>query len=140
MSVHPKRDVGGNVALVGGPDPFVAAGTQNGAAINRLSYGNAQSCVLFAQAGAASGSPTSKTFDVKIQDSSDGSTGWADVSGAAVTQITADSAEGYKDVDLSAAKQYIRVVAVMALSGGSSPEWPVSCSVVLGGADTLPLA
>jgi hypothetical protein len=119
-----------------------AAGTRNGSAINRFtSAGRANSCVLHGQTGATEGGPASLTYDLKLQDSADGSTGWADISGASLTQIVAASTAGKKNVNLSAAKQYIRAVEVITLTGGSTPKLNASSTVVLGGFDVpLPVA
>jgi hypothetical protein len=86
------------------------------------------------------GTPTSFTYDAKLEDSADGSTGWAALVGAAITQIVAASTAGYKDVDLSSAKRYIRAVDVIAFVGGTSPKLNAAVAVVLGGADVLPAA
>lgn len=68
--------------------------------------------------GAVSG--TSPTLDGKIQDSADGSTGWADVSGAAFTQVTAANNLQSIGVDTRVAKRYIRYVGTIA---GTSPSF-----------------
>ena len=131
------RNIGAYVKSVLGISPTnsAAAATTNGAAINRQGY---LSCVLHAACGAAAGSPTTQPVDAKLQESADGSTAWADITGAAVTQLAADDAESQVDVDLSGAKQYIRAVVVTALTGGSTPTIPVAATVTLGGADELP--
>jgi hypothetical protein len=123
--------------MVGNVPAAPAAGTRNGAAIDRLGY---DSCVLFQQAGASSGTPTTIALDAKLQDSADGSSGWADISGAAITQLTTASSSGKVAVSLSGSKRYIRVVEVLAFTGGTSPTLGVSSSVVLGGPDSLPAA
>ena len=137
MSVHPVNDIGAHVKTVVGAKPTTAAATVNGAFIDRQGY---QSCVLAAQAGTATGTPTGQTVDAKLQDSADGSTGWGDLTGAAVTQITADDTLEKIDVDLAVAKRYIRVVQVITLTGGSTPTLPNSSTVTLGGAQVLPAA
>lgn len=62
---------------------------------------------------------TTPTLDVKIQGSADGSTGWADISGATFTQVT-DAADAHESivVDSDAAPRYIRAVATIA---GTTP-------------------
>lgn len=114
-----------------------AAATINGASHDRQGY---LSALLVAKNGAPSGTPTSYSVDAKIQDSADGSTGWADFAGASVTQITADDTDRAKAVDLSGAKRYIRVVVTVAFVGGTSPKVEVDADVILGGTDTLPAA
>lgn len=127
------------VSKAGTVPAAASAGTRNGSAIDRLGYG---SCIVAANVGASSGTPTSFTLDYKLQDSADGSTGWADYtppSGtAALTQITAASALSSKNIDLAGAKRYLRVVEVLAFVGGSSPTLGCSSVVVLGGAVVKP--
>lgn len=133
--MHP-RDIGAGIKVVRGIAPADAsAGTINGAAIDREGY---LSAVLHHTCGAASGSPSAQTVDSKIQDSADGSTGWADYTGGAAAQLTADDAEAEVDIDLSGAKRYIRVVNVVGFTGGTSPAVEVAATVVLGGADVTP--
>lgn len=53
------------------------------------------------------------TLDGKIQDSADGSTGWADVSGATFTQRTTTAAVDVISLDPRAVKRYIRYVGTI---------------------------
>lgn len=53
------------------------------------------------------------TLDGKIQDSSDGSTGWADVSGKAFTQETTTAGVQVMSLDPREAKRYIRYVGTI---------------------------
>ena len=53
------------------------------------------------------------TLDGKIQDSADGSTGWADVSGATFTQRTTAAAIDSLVIDPRAVKRYIRYVGTI---------------------------
>lgn len=129
-------DVGAEVKVVAGFSPRASAGeTINGAAIDRKDF---QSCVLHARSGAVSGSPTTVAYDAKLQESADGSTGWTDIPGAAISQIAAADTEKHVDVNLAGAKRYIRVVAVIAFTGGTSPTLGVAATVVLGGAVVKP--
>ncbi len=131
------RDIGAYVKSINGVFPFArTAGAVNGAAINRLGF---DSCVLHTVSGAATGSPTGQTLDAKLQDSADGSTGWADlVPAIAITQIVADDTEEQVDADLSGHKKFIRVVQTVTLTAGTSPTLPCASSVVLGGAVEVP--
>ncbi len=136
MSTPTRKDIGAFIKAQAGINPQdSAAATINGAAIDRQDF---DSCVLHAACGAASGTPTAQTVDAKLQDSPDGSTGWADIAGAAITQLAADNAEAEVDVDLSGAKRYIRAVVTVGFTGGITPKIPVAASVVLGGARALP--
>ena len=110
------------------------AQTITGTGFDRQGY---LSALLVAKNGAASGAPTSYTIDAKIQDSADNTT-FADLTGASITQITADNTDQTKAIDLSGAKRYIRVVVTVTFVGGTSPKVEVDADVILGGADTLP--
>lgn len=136
MSVASQRDIGSYISPQIGNVPVASvAATLTGAAIDRQDY---LSCVLTAVAGAATGSPTALTLDAKLQDSADGSTGWADITGAAITTIAAASTLGRVDVNLHGAARYIRVVSTVAFTGGTSPTLGVATVVDLGGAVSLP--
>lgn len=60
----------------------------NGAAVDRLGYENV---MVALHIGAHDRTTGDETLDVKIQESADGSTGWADITGAAFTQIAAQT-------------------------------------------------
>lgn len=133
--------------VIGTVPAAASAGTRNGSAINRRLSGSnalALSATLVAVTGAATGTPTTQTLDAKIQDSADGSTGWADyippdqATVGAITQITAVNTVGDVDVNLAGAKQYIRVVEVLAFTGGTTPTLGVQTTVILGGFDRTP--
>lgn len=132
-----STNIGASVKVVAGFSPQAAvAGAINGAAIDRLGF---RSAVLHARSGAVTGAPTAQTYDVKLQDSADGSTGWADIPGAAITQITAANAEAEKDINLAGAKRYIRVVGTVGFTGGTSPTLQVASALVLGGPAAEPV-
>ena len=73
-------------------------------------------------------SGTTPTLDGKIQDSADGSTGWADVSGATFTQVTASTNFQKITVDLNGTKRYLRYVGTI---GGTTPSFGLT--VIAGG-------
>jgi len=129
----------------GNPPAAVSAGTRNGAAIDRSPAGGVHyhGLTLHAASGAETGAPSARTLDAKIQDSADGSTGWADyipqATVAAIAQITAANAEAEVDVDLSGAKRYVRVVEVVAFTGGTAPTLGAQETVILSGADRTPV-
>ncbi len=136
MSMALHRNIGAFVKTQAGIDPEdSAAQTINGAAIDRQGY---LSSVLHHACGAASGSPTAQTVATKLQDSADGSTGWADVSGAAATDLTADDTEDEVDIDLSGAKRYLRAATTVSFTAGTTPSIPVAATLVLAGKDELP--
>lgn len=137
---------------VSGPGPEVknqigtvpaasAAGTVNGTGVDRLGF---KWCILEAQTGAATGTPTTQTFDVKLQHSDASGSGYADftpggvAAAGAVAQITAVNTRKRKTINLGEAKRYIRVVSVTAFTGGTTPTLANVATMQLAGADTLP--
>jgi hypothetical protein len=121
--------VSGNVPNAG------SAATITGSGIDRLGYESAQ---LHVASGTASGSPDAQTVDAYVQESSDNSS-FTNISGAAITQITADSTQESVDIDLRAVKRYLKVVTVVAFTNGSSPKLPVASTLWLTGANSEPV-
>lgn len=131
-----------------GTEPLAnSAGTRNGTGVDRATPGGTLflGCTLQAIIGTVTGSPSSFTADFKLQDSADNST-FADyvppggvAADAAVTQQTAGSAIVDVDIDISGARRYIRVVEVIAITGGTSPKVPASSTLLLYGADRTPV-
>ncbi len=91
--------------------------TLTGAAFDIHDYDGKYAFTLTSEAGTG----TTPTLDGKIQDSADGSTGWADVSGATFTQVT-DGADATETifVDTDGVKAYIRFVGTIA---GTTPSF-----------------
>jgi hypothetical protein len=108
-----------------------AAGTVNGAAIDRLGFEEALVVVNSGENGAGG------TVDAKVQESEDGSTGWTDIAGAAFTQITEanDNTVYAGRLNLVGRKRYLRVVAVVATAACD-----LGVDVILGAAKQLPVA
>lgn len=129
------------VAKTGTAPAANGAATRNGTGIDRVALG-VDSCVLVALIGAPTGSPTGFTYDLKLQDSAN-NTDWADFNpsgvgtGAMAQQTAAGVAE--KDIDLTLARQYVRVVETLTITGGTAPTVPAGSAIVFGGASTLPL-
>lgn len=122
-----------------------AAGTVVGPAIDRTGF---DELALLLQSGAATGSPTSFTADAKIThcDTSGGTytdytppTPTPSPSGAVATVTAIDSVKK-RSVDLRAAKQFIKVSQTNAFVGGTTPTLLTGSTVLLGAADTLPIA
>ena len=138
--MHPQtNDIGAYIKCQGNVPPQSLSGTTavNGAALDRQGYGSG---VIIAQVGTATGSPTSFTATVKLQESNTTTSGdFTDVSGVSFV-LDANSETSELDVDLAGLKQYIRVVITPAFVDGSSPTVPACASIVLGGADRLPAA
>lgn len=140
MSTYLFNNIGAEILPIAGLAALAnSAGTRTGAAIDRLQSGAmSNSLVLACNVGATTGAPSAATYDCKVQDSADGSTGWADLSGAAITQKTSLTAGlVQRDVDLAPAKRFIRVVEVIAFTGGTTPATPAAVDVILGGFDRL---
>lgn len=99
--------------------------TVNGAALNiRDNLGRAK-IVL----DSAAGTGTTPTLDVKLQDSADGATGFADITGAAFTQVT-DAGASLQEIPLNvdAVKAFIRGVATIT---GTGPSFTFSVNAIL---------
>lgn len=141
--MHPSmNDIGAYVKTLKGTPPLASSGgTVNGAWIDRRGY---MSCVLQASTGAVTGAPTAQTLDAKLQHADDASgTNSADfVPGAAgsgaIAQITVANGEAEKDIDLTGAKPFIRVVDTVAFTGGTTPTLGKATTLVLGGAVKQP--
>lgn len=117
------------------PASTVAA-TVNGPAIDRTGF---LSCVLTGLAGAATGAPTTQSVIYKLQESVDGSTGWTDITDAAMAAITTDDTGDELDVNLAGAELFIRVVATVSFTGGTTPAQLIAATVALGGANKAPV-
>jgi len=110
-----------------------------GGAIDTQGFSSAMAVV---ENGAATGTPSSYTVDGKVQTSADGSTGWADITGATITQMTANNKSAQIRVDglnLGTNYRYIRLLITAAMTGGSSPKAVVSGHILLGRGESLPV-
>lgn len=144
MSAQTISGVGLEVATRIGVDPAErSAGAANGTGIDRQGF---NSCVLVAQSGAVTGAPSAQTLDVKLQHSDAQGSGFVDyqpdgtAASGAVAQVTAASSAKKRSINLRGAKRYIRAVATVGFTGGSSPTLHSSALIVLGGADVVPVA
>lgn len=109
-----------------------SAGATNGATIDSIGFDAA----LFTFVVGAIGATT--TFDGKLQDSDDGTT-YADIPGAAITQLpaTGDNQSPTIDLQLGGRKQLKRYIrAVGTVGGTNSVVYGVDCK--LGGAEKAP--
>ncbi len=106
--------------------PAALTATTNGSAVDTLGYNSA---AVSLEVGAVSG--TTPTLDVKIQESADGSTGWADVSGATFTQVTASNNSQILRVEGlgTSRKRYLRAVETIA---GTTPSFTMAIEILLG--------
>lgn len=78
-------------------------------------------------------SGTSPTLNGKIQTSADGSTGWADITGATFTQVTASDSFQKIGFDTRQTSGYIRFVGTIA---GTSPSFTMGV-VLLGSKERI---
>lgn len=143
-------DIGSEISVVQSVPPQLAlvANTGvaiNGAAVDRLVNGAlAMSCKANIHLGVTTNTPTAVTATQKIQDSADGSTGWADYKpdGTNTAQSTTGAAAYPSDSNLSVnlrmAKRYIRQVITPNLTGASST-LGVAGTVALGGLANTPI-
>jgi len=118
----------------------VGNGAVNGVAIDRTGYLSAS--VVYS-AGICPSIPTGFTAALKIQDSADGSTGWADfatiVTLGTAADLSAASVTASYDVNIRGAKKYIRTVETLTFTGGASPSQLASLTVVLGDKNVEPV-
>lgn len=99
--------------------PARKTASENGSAIDLQQYVGDYKVVLSTSAGGG----TSPTLDVKLQDSDDAST-FADISGAAFTQVTSAAASTQSvDLNANAVKRYIRAVTTIT---GTSPTFDMA--------------
>ncbi len=75
----------------------------------------------------AAGTGTSPTLDAVIQDSADGSTGWATVAGATFTQVAGAASLQTLVFDFDACRGFIRVSETV---GGTTPSFTRSINAV----------
>lgn len=108
-----------------------AAGTVNGAAIDRKGFEEALIVVNSGTNG------TGGTADIKVQESDAAGSGFADVTGAAFTQITEsnDNNVYVGRLNLIGRKRYIRVVATVATAACD-----LGVDVILAAAMELPVS
>lgn len=139
MSLSKRKAPHEYTKLVESLKPIAGTGSaQNGSAVDRRSYLSA----IGVLAWATSGGVTAGTVTAKFQDSTDGSTGWADFGSTVTVNIPAGpNASGVSEVpvDLSGAKAFVRMVVDADPTGGT-PASIVSASVLLCGPDQLPAA
>ncbi len=113
-----------------------AAGTFNGASIDRALHYMPQSCVLHQVVGAESGAPTATSVQTKLQQSPDNST-WSDYQIGTTVQetavLTAANTENTAAIDLGGANRFIRAVTIVSFTGGTTPAILVAADIVLGG-------
>jgi len=114
--------------------PQTATSTVTGAAVDTMGYNDA---MITLEVGTVSG--TTPTLDGKIQESADGSTGWADITGATFTQVTASNSTQkirLNGLGVGSRKRYIRFVGTIA---GTTPSFALAANALLGNAFRKPV-
>jgi hypothetical protein len=123
------NDLGTGVVTVDSLSPVQAlTATANGSAVDVRSRKGIGVIIL----DSAAGSGTTPTSTTKIQDSADGSTGWADVvdavlGTAAFTQVTTSASFQRMSFNFDGCRGYIRTVDTIA---GTTPSFTRSVSAV----------
>lgn len=114
------------------------AATINGNAINKKGFRSASFCLVV---GIPEGTPTDYTVAWKIQEKELSGDQFADVSG--LTGEITGASEAYQagiiDANLEDRKTYVRVVAVVTFTDGTTPKIPIACMAVLGNPYTTPV-
>lgn len=120
-SISPESDLGGSPV--------------DGASVDTLGY---ETAMLVFESGAISGSPSATSIAVKLQESADGSTGWADANDNTGTPIggTVTAANSVLLARIEGLgtnrKRYLRVVETTTFTGGTSPAVLVHGNILLG--------
>lgn len=103
-------------------------GTVNGPAVDLRPYRGKVVLIL----NSAAGTGTTPTLDLKVQDSADGSTGWADLLSASevglFTQVTTTDSLQAVMVDTEYVRGFVRVVTT--IGGTSSPTFIAGVSLI----------
>lgn len=94
----------------------------NGSAIDIRNYSGEAAVIMQATAGSGD-----MTLDVKLQGSADGSTGWADITGAAFTQVTTTASTQKISINTNETARYIRAVVDV---GGTTPSFVLGVSAL----------
>jgi hypothetical protein len=136
MDIALIRNVGSLVALVTSILPQASSGgTITGSVIDRAQHNLAGSLILHQIAGAATGAPTAESVQTVLQHSPDNAT-WTTF--ATATALAAASTENSLSVDLTGAYRYLRPVAAVTLTGGTSPTLEIAVDVALAGQVQVP--
>lgn len=100
----------------------------DGDAANRTGLNTA---TVLVQVGAATGTPDGFTVDAKLQHCSTSDGTFADVPGASIDTIDAESTAAQATFSLAGVKQFVRVELTVAFDGGTDPTVVVGASLLL---------
>lgn len=140
------RDIGSHIRVVDAIVPTNAsAGTVTGTGIDRYGLGNdgEMSCVLRGSRGADAGGASPHSVAYAVEHSTASGSGYValndrDGNAIVIAANTTDDSGSEVSIDLSGADRYIRVVATVVLTGGTSPTLPIAAMLVFGGALVKP--
>lgn len=108
---------------------LAGAGTING---DEVDTKGDHDLMLVVETGVDAGTPTSFTVDVKLQESDTSGSGFTDITGAAITQITTEDTIEVKGLQgVGYKKRYIRAVATVAFVGGSTPTIALNARILV---------
>ena len=129
-----------NIKSVAAVLPIAASAAQTSAAIDTKGY---KTGMVIIENGAATGTPSSYTYDAKVQECATSGGSYTDITGAAIVQGTADSKTA--QINLASLNdgtrlRYIKVVVTPAMTGGSSPKALIAATVLLGNAEAKPVS
>jgi len=123
-----------NIAIIPSIQPVTITASTNGAAVDTQGYNDGMVQILAGDIDTASGN---ETYAFSVEDSLDGSTGWAAVSGLTNTVIADNTQKEIRLAELNVVtKRYIRVVATL---GGTTPSFLGCAVVVLGNKNNSPV-
>jgi hypothetical protein len=112
-------------------------GTANGTAVDRVVSGGTQEAVLLVTTGVI----TDGSHAITVQESADGSTGWADVAAAniqgSLPTVVAANDDTMFEVGVRPTQRYLRAVAT---STGSTTGGVFACAFILGGPRVKPIS
>lgn len=130
-------DIGAEVKALPSIAPIAAPNSASpieGTAHDRTDYSSLVAC---AYVGAATGAPSSFSIAFKLEHSDSPSANYTTLAGTERTLTAAGLTE--VDVNLRSAKRYVRAVATVTITGGSTPAVPIAVPLVMGGARELPV-
>jgi hypothetical protein len=112
-------------------------GTANGTAVDRVVSGGTGDAVLVVSTGTI----TDGSHAITVQESADGSTGWADVAAAniqgSLPTVVAVNDDTMFEVGVRPTQRYLRAVAT---STGSTTGGVFACAFILGGPRVKPIS
>lgn len=116
-----------NVGVGVSTAPIVVTATTNGSAVDTQGYQNAMVVIVAGVIDTASGN---ETYAYTVEESDDGSTGWAAISGATASVTASASQKFIRITNLNTTrKRYLRGVLT---AGGTTPSIAHSIVILLG--------